>query len=161
MAETSTKPYLLRALYEWCTDNGYTPYIVVVVDARTRVPREFVKNGEIVLNISFEATGNLKMDNDFIHFKARFGGVAREIEVPVENVSAIYARENGQGMAFEVARGDEVVPTPGTSDVPAQTGPALTAVPQASSDSPMESDEDPPPEPPPEKGGRPRLKRIK
>ena len=104
MTETSTKPYLLRALYEWCTDNGYTPYIVVSVDARTRVPMEFVKNGEIVLNISFEATGNLKMDNDFIHFKARFGGVAREIEVPVDNVSAIYARENGQGMAFEVRR---------------------------------------------------------
>ena len=104
MSETSTKPYLLRALYEWCTDNGYTPYIVVAVDARTRVPAEFVKNGEIVLNISFEATGNLKMDNDFIHFKARFGGVAREIELPVENVSAIYARENGQGMAFEIGR---------------------------------------------------------
>jgi stringent starvation protein B len=107
MPETSTKPYLLRALYEWCTDNGYTPYIVVVVDASTRVPAEFVKNGEIVLNISFEATGNLKIDNDFIHFKARFGGVAREIEVPVSNVSAIYARENGQGMAFEVQRDDD------------------------------------------------------
>ncbi|MDP4837817.1 MAG: ClpXP protease specificity-enhancing factor, partial [Burkholderiales bacterium] len=96
MPEISTKPYLLRALYEWCTDNGYTPYIVVVVDASTRVPAEFVKNGEIVLNISFEATGNLKIDNDFIHFKARFVGVAREIEVQVSNVSAIYARENGQ-----------------------------------------------------------------
>ena len=107
MSETSTKPYLLRALYEWCTDNGYTPYIVVAVDERTRVPAEFVKNGEIVLNISFDATGNLKMDNDFIHFKARFGGVAREIELPVENVSAIYARENGQGMAFEVKREDQ------------------------------------------------------
>ena len=107
MSETSTKPYLLRALYEWCTDNGYTPYVVVVVDASTRVPVEFVKNGEIVLNISFEATGNLKMDNDFIHFKARFGGVAREIEVPVSNVSAIYARENGQGMSFEVQRNEE------------------------------------------------------
>ena len=98
---------LLRALYEWCTDNGYTPYIVVSVDAGCRVPMEFVKNGEIVLNISFEATGNLKMDNDLIHFKARFGGVAREIEIPVDNVSAIYARENGQGMAFEVKH-DEV-----------------------------------------------------
>lgn len=97
MAETSTKPYLLRALYEWCTDNGYTPYIVVVVDGGTRVPMEFVKNGEIVLNISFDATSHLKIDNDFVHFRARFGGVSRDIEVPIDNVSAIYARENGQG----------------------------------------------------------------
>ena len=103
MPETSTKPYLLRAIYEWCTDNGYTPYLAAMVDANTRVPREFVKNGEIVLNISFSATSGLKMDNDLINFHARFGGVAREISVPVENVVAIYARENGQGMAFEVS----------------------------------------------------------
>src|SRR4051794_24851139 len=102
MSEISTKPYLLRAIYEWCTDNGYTPYLAAVVDGRTRVPREFVKNGEIVLNISFTATSGLKMDNDVIEFHARFGGVARDISVPVENVVAIYARENGQGMAFEM-----------------------------------------------------------
>jgi stringent starvation protein B len=101
MPEVSTKPYLLRAIYEWCTDNGYTPHIAVVVDSSTRVPMQFVKNGEIVLNISFEATSGLKMENDNIHFSARFGGVSRDILIPVENVIAIYARENGQGMAFE------------------------------------------------------------
>ena len=94
MPEVSTKPYLLRAIYEWCTDNGYTPHIAVVVDAGTRVPMQFVKNGEIVLNISFEATSGLKMDNELIRFSARFGGVSRDISVPVENVIAIYAREN-------------------------------------------------------------------
>ncbi|SUA78288.1 Stringent starvation protein B [Pandoraea pnomenusa] len=102
MPETSTKPYLLRALYEWCTDNGYTPYLAVHVDARTRVPREFVKDGEIVLNISFDATSGLQMGNDLIEFSARFGGISQKVEVQVSNVLAIYARENGQGMAFPV-----------------------------------------------------------
>jgi stringent starvation protein B len=187
MPETSTKPYLLRALYEWCTDNGYTPYIVVVVDAGTRVPAEFVKNGEIVLNISFEATGNLKIDNDFIHFKARFGGVAREIEVPVSNVSAIYARENGQGMAFPVdtsadslqageagaaGAAGEASGADGTG-VGRGRSSALTRVPAAEGDRPqlvpldspasapeLAGDEEPPPRP---AGGgpRPALKRVK
>ncbi len=165
MSETSTKPYLLRALYEWCTDNGYTPYIVVVVDARTRVPAEFVKNGEIVLNISFEATGNLKIDNDFIHFKARFGGVAREIEVPVSNVSAIYARENGQGMAFEVQRDEEGQRKKKPRSEPPKTparkiSPLLSAVPPASAEPAKSPDDDNQPDPP-GKGGRPRLTRIK
>lgn len=102
MPETSTKPYLLRALYEWCTDNGYTPYLAVHVDARTRVPREFVKDGEIVLNISFDATSGLQLGNDWIEFSARFGGISQKVEVQVANVLAIYARENGQGMAFPV-----------------------------------------------------------
>jgi stringent starvation protein B len=165
MSETSTKPYLLRALYEWCTDNGYTPYIVVVVDASTRVPAEFVKNGEIVLNISFEATGNLKIDNDFIHFKARFGGVAREIEVPVSNVSAIYARENGQGMAFEVQRDEDgqrkkKPRSEPTKTPPKKISPLLSAVPPASTDPDKSPSDDNQPDPP-GKGGRPRLTRIK
>ena len=101
-ATPSTKPYFLRALYEWCTDNGFTPYVAVVVDGSTRVPVEYVKDGQIVLNVSFDATSNLKIGNDFISFAARFGGVAREIVVPIERVAAIYARENGQGMGFEV-----------------------------------------------------------
>ena len=104
MVETSTKPYLIRALYEWCCDNGYTPYLAVAVDGRTRVPRQHVKNGEIVMNVSPLATNRLEMGNEFIAFQARFGGVAQEISVPVENVSAIYARETGHGMAFEVSR---------------------------------------------------------
>lgn len=102
MAETPTKPYLLRALYEWCTDNGYTPHLAVRVDDHTRVPREFVRDGEIVLNISFDATSGLKMGNEWIDFSARFSGKSHHIEVQVTNVLAIYARENGQGMAFPV-----------------------------------------------------------
>ncbi len=97
---TSTRPYLVRALYEWCTDNGLTPYVAVAVDDSVQVPREYVKNDEIVLNISMDATSSLKLGNDFIEFKARFGGSAREILVPMGRVVAIYARENGQGMAF-------------------------------------------------------------
>ncbi len=163
MSETSTKPYLLRALYEWCTDNGYTPYIVVAVDGSTRVPMEFVKNGEIVLNISFEATGNLKMDNDWISFKARFGGIAREIEIPVENVSAIYARENGQGMAFEVKRKEGGAANASEQEmaakVPESKPAALTAVPGKSDADADDGDGDEPP--PPKQGSRPRLTRIK
>lgn len=102
MQEISTKPYLLRALYEWCTDNGYTPHIAVRVDNQTRVPRQFVRDNEIVLNISFEATSQLQMGNEWIEFSARFSGKSHKIEVPVANVLAIYARENGQGMAFPV-----------------------------------------------------------
>jgi stringent starvation protein B len=99
---TSTRPYLLRALYEWCADNGLTPYIAAYVDDTVQVPREYVKNNEIVLNISMDATSHLKLGNEYVEFKARFGGVAREIMVPISHVIAIYARENGQGMAFPV-----------------------------------------------------------
>ncbi|WP_341685616.1 ClpXP protease specificity-enhancing factor [Limnohabitans sp.] len=102
----STKPYLLRAIYEWCGDNGLTPYVAVKVDASVRVPMEFVKDGEIVLNVSMDATSALQMDNDYISFKARFGGQPREIVVPVDRVLAIYARENGQGMAFPISEVD-------------------------------------------------------
>src|ERR1700750_2794578 len=102
MQEISTKPYLLRALYEWCTDNGFTPHIAVRVDNGTRAPRQFVRNDEIVLNISFEATSQLQMGNEWIEFSARFSGKSHKIEVQVANVLAIYARENGQGMAFPV-----------------------------------------------------------
>ena len=102
MQEISTKPYLLRALYAWCTDNGFTPHIAVRVDNGTRVPRQFVRNDEIVLNISFEATSQLQMGNEWIEFSARFSGKSHKIEVQVTNVLAIYARENGQGMAFPV-----------------------------------------------------------
>lgn len=99
---TSTRPYLLRALYEWCADNALTPYVAAYVDDTVRVPREYVKNNEIVLNISMDATSNLQIGNDFLQFKARFGGQAREIVVPIDHIIAIYARENGQGMAFPV-----------------------------------------------------------
>ena len=99
----STRPYLIRAIFEWCVDQGLTPYLVVMVDERVKAPKEFIKNGEIVLNISPDATGGLQLGNDWIEFKARFGGVARDILVPVDRVAAIYARENGQGMSFPKA----------------------------------------------------------
>jgi stringent starvation protein B len=98
----STRPYLIRALYEWCTDNAFTPFIAVLADETVHVPVEYVKDGEIVLNISFDATSALKLGNEYIEFKGRFGGVARDILVPVNRVLAIYARENGQGMAFPI-----------------------------------------------------------
>jgi stringent starvation protein B len=99
---TSTKPYMLRAIYEWCNDNGYTPHLMVWVDERTSVPLEFVKDNEIVLNISTSACKGLNIDNDWISFTARFGGLARELWIPVGNVMSIFARENGEGMGFEV-----------------------------------------------------------
>lgn len=97
---TSTRPYLIRALHEWCSDNGLTPHLAVQVDHSVQVPREYVKDGEIVLNLALEATSGLSMGNDFIEFTARFAGKPRDIMIPVGRVTAIFARENGQGMAF-------------------------------------------------------------
>ena len=164
MPDISTKPYMLRAIYEWCTDSGFTPYLAVKVDAATTVPMEYVKKGEIVLNISFGATSGLKMDNDAIHFHARFSGVSREIYVPVQNVLAIYANENGQGMAFEVsstAAENASVPTAGDG---APSGvPALSSVPSAPVEAPATAVSHIPDDnnDPPKKGGRPTLTRIK
>ena len=162
---TSTRPYLLRALHDWCTDNGFTPYIAVYVDAAVQVPMEYVKNNEIVLNIGFEATSGLKLGNEAIEFRARFGGVARDIHVPVDHVVAIYARENGQGMAFPVptsapaAEGSATAPADAERARGVQSGRGL----RLASVEP-EGDEEPPPEPPePQPSGpqRPALKRIK
>lgn len=165
MAEISTKPYLLRAIYEWCTDSGFTPYIAVKVEGATTVPMEYVRKGEIILNISYGATSGLKMDNDAIHFRARFNGVSREIYIPVHNVLAIYANENGQGMAFEVGAAPEGAAPSADSAETAPAAPALSAVPSKGVDSPVVVDA-PPPAPggddePPKKGGRPTLTRIK
>jgi stringent starvation protein B len=115
---SSTRPYLIRALHDWCTDNGFTPYLAVYVDRSVQVPQEYVKNNEIVLNVSFEATSQLQLGNEYIEFKARFGGMARDISVPVDHVIAIYARENGQGMAFPVptSLGGEGVDSPSSPD---------------------------------------------
>lgn len=133
----STKPYLLRALWEWCCDHGFTPYITVVTDAQTRVPREFVREGQIVLNIGSEATHRLKIGNELIEFQARFGGVARDLSIPVRQVVAIYARENGAGMAFEVESPDMALPL-------------------------AEEDQEPHDQPPEKPvGGRPKLQRVK
>lgn len=98
----STRPYLIRAIHQWCTDQGQTPYIVVWVDENVQVPMEFVKNNEIVLNVAYAATQGLQIDNEWLSFSARFGGVSREIWIPVGNVLSIFARESGEGMGFEL-----------------------------------------------------------
>ncbi len=101
MSTVSTKPYLLRAIWEWCVDQGFTPYLAALVDEHTRLPPGYARDGQIVLNLSPDATGQMQMANDFITFQARFGGVAHSLVIPVANVVALYASENGQGMAFE------------------------------------------------------------
>jgi stringent starvation protein B len=127
----STKPYLIRALHEWCSDNGFTPFIAVFVDGRVEVPMEFVKNDEIVLNLSSEACHQLDLGNEWVSFQARFGGVPKRVMVPVTHVLAIYARENGQGMSFPF----DGAKTPDSSNVsegsgngPKKPRPALTIV---------------------------------
>jgi stringent starvation protein B len=166
-AGTSTRPYLIRALHDWCTDNGFTPYIAVFVDETVRVPKEYVKNNEIVLNVGFEATSALKLGNETIEFKARFGGSSREIAVPVDHVIAIYARENGQGMAFPMptgAPGAGAETEAGNAPArPATRGPRLARTEGVTPKAPRGNDvaeaDAPPPEPPPPK--RPALKRVK
>jgi len=176
-AGTSTRPYLIRALHDWCTDNGFTPYIAVFVDEHVQVPKEYVKNNEIVLNVGFEATSALKLGNELIEFKARFGGTSREIAVPIDHVIAIYARENGQGMAFpmptDAAGGDTDKPEGAASRGPRLAGPgasparkggtALTLSPSPGPASRPQteppSDAPPPSDPPSPK--RPSLKRVK
>lgn len=115
----STKPYMLRAMHEWCTDNGLTPHLVVAVDAQTRVPMAYVKDGEIVLNINYSATKDLHIDNDSVVFSARFGGVSHHLYIPMHAVRGIFARENGHGMFFEqeqnIAADDEVSSESSTS----------------------------------------------
>ena len=155
---SSTRPYLLRALHEWCTDNGYTPYIAVQVDEMVQVPQEYVKNGEIVLNVSYDATSSMSLGNDVIEFKARFAGTPREIIVPVDRVLAIYARENGQGMEFPMhAKGG--AETGVTTVVPSPESRApLAAVTTSKTASESSDDDTNPPTPP---SGRPTLKRVK
>ena len=136
MAEKSTKPYLIRAIHEWCTDSGLTPYISVQVNADTRVPTEYVKNGEIVLNVGHDATHRLTIGNERIQFAARFNGVSRECSVPVEAVTGVFAKENGQGLFF---------PRDGAPEGAAAAAPGPETSPPASSPN----------------GGRPRLQVIK
>jgi stringent starvation protein B len=175
---SSTRPYLLRALHDWCTDNGFTPYVAVLVDETVQVPREHVRNNEIVLNISFDATSSLKLGNDFIVFKARFSGTAREIVVPINRVLAIYARENGQGMAFPaappiVSAGPSVLLSEAlakVNDAPEPVAPSKALAPtdsrvvslRSEPASSKDPDAEPPPEPPkPSDGKRAALKRVK
>ncbi|GAB4397609.1 MAG: ClpXP protease specificity-enhancing factor [Rhodoferax sp.] len=147
----STRPYMIRAIHEWCTDNGLTPYISVDVDPSVQVPREFVRDGEIVLNVSYDATTGLVLGNDFLEFKARFSGVVRDILIPVDRVTAVFARENGQGMAFPKAPrvSLDVLPSGGV-DRPGQSEPADPQEPGGQSGGP-----------PAPSAGRPFLKRVK
>jgi stringent starvation protein B len=142
MADVSTKPYFIRAIYEWCSDCGYTPYLSVRVDDRTRVPLEYVKNGEIVLNVSLNATRNLTINNELIQFSARFSGVSREVSIPVDRVQGVFARENGQGAFFTVDSPAAIAMAP--------TAPGQMAAADADSD---------PPRPP--TAGKSRLKLVK
>lgn len=167
MEPTSTRPYLIRALHEWCTDNGYAPHIAVRVDGSVTVPAEYVRNGEIVLNVSFDATNGMRLGNDFIEFKARFGGVPRDVVVPTTHVIAIYARENGQGMAFPPPDELQSVPADPALEVeenggepsPEERVSALRSVP-----TPVGSEDggvEPPPDGTGRSGVRPQLKRVK
>lgn len=150
-----TKPYLIRAIHEWCVDQGFTPYLAVSVDASTRVPREFVKDGEIVLNVGHDATHQMSLGNEEITFQARFGGRPYPVVVPIERVLAIYARENGQGMAFEAtevgADAESDVDTGGAK--PESELHVMEGLPLEAGDSDASS-----PRPPP---GKPRLTRVK
>jgi stringent starvation protein B len=175
MSELSTKPYLVRALFDWCNDSGYTPYVAVAVGENVVVPQEYVKDGEIVLNVSPLATNRLTIGNEFLEFQARFGGVAREVRVPVEYIRAIYARETGQGMAFEATK----LTNPGPAAEAQEQGPGNAAFLPAGSTPPVPpgatvapllrvlttaDSQEPPPDPPASPAGpgeRPRLTRVK
>ncbi len=152
---SSTRPYLLRALHEWCTDSGLTPYLAVLVDETVQVPLEYVKNGEIVLNVGYDATSGMTLGNDYIEFKARFGGVPRDIIIPVNRVMAIYARENGQGMAFPMQASSDAAIPPSKKSLSSR--PTLSAV-QTHHEESDSDDEPPTPTTPPT---RPALTRIK
>ena len=119
MSEQSAKPYLIRAICEWCADNGLTPYLAVKVNGQTRVPAAHVKNGEIVLNISRGATRRLTIDNEWVRFAARFSGASQEVAVPVAAVSGIFAKESGYGFAF-------TVPADPVASLEAATAPTAT-----------------------------------
>src|SRR6185295_6968249 len=151
-SEISTKPYLLRALYEWCVDNGYTAHLAVKVDSRSQVPSEYVRNGEITLNVAPSAVHKLQMGNDLIEFSARFAGVARQISVPVSAVHALYARETGHGMTFDLEPSKPAVLASAERepDRPKPTPTASLPAPSA-----------PPTKPTRPGGGKPQLKRVK
>jgi stringent starvation protein B len=153
-AEIPTKPYLLRALYEWCVDNGYTPHLAVKVDSRSQVPTEYVRNGEITLNVSPSAVHKLQMGNEQIEFSARFAGVARQISVPVSGVYALYARETGHGMTFEVD------PTKPAVQAQAEGEPTVAAPLNDAAPAPLPAPAAPT-EPTKPTGGKPQLRRIK
>ena len=158
--EIPTKPYLLRALYEWCVDNGYTAHLAVKVDSRSQVPSEYVRNGEITLNVAPSAVHKLQMGNDLIEFSARFAGVARQISVPVAGVYALYARETGHGMTFEVDTAKPAVQTDAEKEPSSKAGPSNEPGP-ATLPVPRGGTGASPTDPTKPTGGKPQLRRIK
>lgn len=126
MSEQTAKPYLVRALYEWCVESGYTPYLAVRVNAKTKVPASYVRDGEIVLNIGPLATHQLTMDNDWILFNARFNGMSQEVAVPMSAVIGLFSKETGYGMAF--APGVDEPAAPAAAVATTAPGAALTPV---------------------------------
>lgn len=156
----STRPYLIRALHEWCTEHGFTPFLAVKVDAAVQVPVAYVSDGEIVLNVGCEATSGLRLGNDFIEFEARFGGVARGIVIPVDHVIAIYARENGQGMAFPAP---PVLAAAGVTESPSaiDASPSTPPVGHVSGVNSGETNGDGGPPGPPPGSNRAHLRRVK
>jgi stringent starvation protein B len=146
---TLQRPYLLRAMHEWMTDNDLTPHIVIdVAAAQSGLPVEYAKDGRLVINVSYSATQNLNISNESASFDARFGGVSRHLDVPILAILGIYARESGQGMIFSSeSTGDDALP----SDIPVSD-----EMPQdAQSDASADTDGDRP------QRGRPDLKIIK
>ncbi len=118
----STKPYMIRAIHEWCVDNGLTPHLLVAVNAQTRVPMAYVKDGEIVLNINYSATKDLHIDNEAVVFSARFGGVSQNLYIPIGAIKGVFARENGQGMFFEVEDRTDELPVDASIDPKEKAG---------------------------------------
>ena len=126
----SMRPYLLRALYEWIVDNGLTPYLVVNAEYdKVEVPRQYVEDGKIILNISPTATQGLNLDKEWVSFNARFSGRTFAVFVPIQAVLAIYAKENGRGMAFQPEPEEEgTTPSPPTPQPPPRPKPVLKRV---------------------------------
>lgn len=108
MNELSTKPYLIRAIYDWCSDSALTPYLAVKVNEQTRVPKAYVKDGEIVINLGMDAVRNLHIGNEEITCGGRFGGVSHGLVVPIVAVIGIFAKETGQGLVFQ---GNDSIPS--------------------------------------------------
>lgn len=172
-----TKPYFVRAIHEWCSDHAFTPYIVAIADGYADVPKEFVHDGQITLNISHDATNRLLIGSDSIEFQARFSGVTRNLFIPMANVAAIYARENGVGMAFTLDDDSQEDAEDGATD--AASDDAQASASDAESTEPRQadksgggrvislpnlaktSDTDPPKQPDPPPRGRPNLQRVK
>ena len=128
MSELSTRPYLIRAIYEWCVDSALTPYLAVKVNEQTEVPPAYVKDGEIVLSLSTTAVRNLELGNEYITCSGRFGGASFNLIVPVGAVIGIFAKENGQGLMFQAEDAPNPPPPLETFDKPAVQRPVLKIV---------------------------------